>query len=106
MTSERPSVTALRAAPTLWYAVALNLAALLVTVIAVAFTGTLWPVLILVVTLGSSAATGAVCLVRRETRPFGVGCLGGAAVSALVILVLFVIFFVTYFVVPGGHELS
>jgi hypothetical protein len=39
-------------------------------------------------------------------RPFGVGCLGGTAVSALVYLVLLVIFVVTYFIVPGSHELS
>jgi hypothetical protein len=32
--------------------------------------------------------------------------LGGTALSILVLLVLFVIFFVTYFIVPGGDELS
>ena len=66
----------------------------------------LWPIWFPVVSLALSGVLGVVCVPHRETRPFGLGCLGGTAVKGLVYLVLFVIFFVTYFIVPGGHELS
>ena len=42
----------------------------------------------------------------KATRPFGIGCLSGTALSASVFLVLFLIFFVTNFVVLVVDELS
>ena len=100
-------MAALRTVPTLWYTVAFNLIALLVAVWGIGLNAeAVWPLWLPVTSLALCAATGIVCLFRGQTRPFGVGCLGGTAVSVLVFLALFAIFFVTYFIVPGGHELS
>jgi hypothetical protein len=107
VSSEHPPVAALGAVPTLWFTVAFNLTALLVAVVGIGLNDeAVWLLWLPIASLALSAVTGVVCLVRRQTRPFGGGCLGGTAVSVLVFLVLFVIFFVTYFIVPGGHELS
>lgn len=107
MTAERFSTSALRAVPTLWSTVAFNLFVLLVAVIAVELSDDLaWCVWLPVASLALSGAVGFAHLLSARTRPFGVGCLGGTAVSALVFLVLAATFFVAYFVVPGGHELS
>lgn len=106
MSSDQSRVTALGVAPKLWYVVALNLAALLIAVLATYLSRAPWPLWVPVVALVSSSATGAIFVFHKATRPFGIGCLSGTALSASVFLVLFLIFFVTYFVVPGGHELS
>ena len=106
VTREQPP-TALRAVPTLWYTVAFNLTALLVAVLGIGFDDeAVWPLWLPVASLASCAVIGVVCLFGEQTRSFGAGCLGGTAVATLVYLVLFMIFFVTYFIVPGGHELS
>jgi hypothetical protein len=94
VSSEHPPVAALGAVPTLWFTVAFNLTALLVAVVGTGLNDeAVWLLWLPVASLALCAVTG-------------VGCLGGTAVSVLVFLVLFVIFLVTYFIVPGGHELS
>ena len=105
VTREPPA--ALGAVPTLWYTVAFNLTTLLVAVVGIGFNNeAMWPLWLPVASLASGAVIGVVYLFRGQTRSHGVGCLGGTAVSILVYLVLIVIFFVTYFIVPDGHELS
>ena len=96
-----------RAVPVLWLTVAANLATLM---IAVALLGLdddrTWVLWLPVASLALSGVVGTASLVRRRTRRLGVGCLAGTAVSVLAYVVLVGIFFVTYFIVPGGHELS
>lgn len=104
---EHASAPALGAVPVLWYTVAFNLSALLVSLAALGFNDeAVWPLWLPVASLALGAATGVICLFGAQARSYGVGCLCGTAVSILVFVVLFVIFFVTYFIVPGGHELS
>ncbi|HEY7044172.1 MAG TPA: hypothetical protein VH419_10935 [Nocardioidaceae bacterium] len=98
---------ALRAVTILWYTVAFNLAALLISVVGIGFdSGAAWPLWLPLASVSLCAMSGVFCLFGTQTRSFGAGCLGGTAVSILVFLVLFMIFFVTYFIVPGGHDLS
>ncbi|MGY2703318.1 hypothetical protein [Nocardioides sp. HB32] len=107
MTSQPASGAWLRAAPTLWLTVAFNLFVLMVAVALIGLgddpAGPLW---LPTASLALSGVVGLGSLVRRRTRRFGVGCLAGTAVSGFAYFVLFVIFFVTYFIAPGGHELS
>jgi len=107
MASDHASAPPLGAVPILWYTVAFNLSTLLISVVGIGFNDeAIWPLLLPVASLSVCALVGVVCLFGRQTRSFGVGCMGGTAVSVLMFLVLFATFFVTYFIVPGGHELS
>jgi hypothetical protein len=97
-----------RAPSTLWLTVAFNLFALLAAIVLVPSLGDdlEWCVGLPIASLALSGGTGVTCLLRERTRPFGVGCLAGTAVAILAFVVLFAVFFVTYFIVPGGHQLS
>lgn len=107
VTSQQTPATPLHTVPTLWFTLAFNLFALLLAVVLVGLGDDVqWPLWLPVASLALSGVVGVASLARRQTRRFGAGCLGGTAVSALVYLVLFVVFLVTYFIVPGDHELS
>ena len=107
MAREHAPAPGLGAVPVLWYTVAFNLSALLVSLTALGFNDEgVWPLWLPVASLALCAATGVICLFGAQTRSYGVGCLGGTALSIFVFVALFMIFFVTYFLVPGGHELS
>lgn len=95
----------LRAVPAMWFTVAFNLLALWVAVTLVFLADAEPAAWLPVASLALGGAVGLVSVARPQTRRFGVGCLGGTAVSVVVFAVLLVIFFVSYFVL-GGHELS
>jgi hypothetical protein len=107
VTIERPLVAGPRALPALWLTVAFNLFALFVAVLVIALDSEVtWPIWLPVASLALSGCVAASCLVRQQTRRVGVGLLGGTGVAISAFLVLFVVFVVAYFIVPGGHELS
>jgi hypothetical protein len=103
-TPERPT------ASTLWLTVAFNVSALLVASVLAGVVGRfddlLWALWLPVASLALSAAAGMAALASPRTRRLSVGILGGAAASTVTYVVLLAILAVTYFLVPGGHELS
>jgi hypothetical protein len=97
-------------APTLWLTVAFNISALLVASVLVGIVGRfddlLWALWLPVASLALSTAAGMAALASPRTRRLSAGILGGAAASTLTYGLLLAILAVTYFLVPGGHELS
>jgi hypothetical protein len=105
MIEERIGMHSLRAVPTLWLTLAFNLLTLWCAV-ALAFLAHADPAVWLpLASLVLCGAVGLVALARPQSRRFGVGCLGGTAVSLMVYAALLLVFFVCYFVI-GGNELS
>lgn len=98
-------MTSLRAVPTFWFTLAVNLLAAFIAVAAVSLTSSAAGLWFPVATLALGGAVGLGAAFNPQTRRFGWGCLSGTAASVVLFALLVVAFLVVYFVL-GRRELS